>query len=149
MDYMYLDKEKTLGRLLGPFPPTLHIPELQINRFGVIPKGHNTGKWRLITDLSHSPGQSVNDGMDSTICSLTYTSVDEIAERIVHLGRHTMLAKIDIESAFQLIPVHPQDRPLLGVKWDDELLIDPMLPFGLYSAPKIFNAVADALQWYP
>ena len=61
---------------------------------------------------------------------------------------HTMLAKIDIESAFRLVPVHPQDRPLLGVRWDDQLFIDPMLPFGLRSAPKIFNAVADALHWY-
>ena len=26
--------------------------------------------------------------------------------------------------------------------------VDPMLPFGLRSAPKIFNAVADALNWY-
>ena len=25
---------------------------------------------------------------------------------------------------------------------------DPMLPFGLRSAPKIFSAIADALDWY-
>ena len=25
--------------------------------------------------------------------------------------------------------------------------MDPMLPFGLHSAPKLFNAVADALEW--
>lgn len=35
----YLDKNNTLGRLPGHFPPTLHIPELHINGFGVIPKG--------------------------------------------------------------------------------------------------------------
>ena len=135
----YLEKERTLGRLLGPFPPMLHIPELHINRFGVIPKGHNTGKWRLITDLSHPPGQTANDGIDPIICSLTYTSMDQVAECIVHLGSHTMLAKVDIESAFRLVPVHPQDRPLLGVRWDDQLFIDPL---------KIFNAMADALHWY-
>ena len=27
------------------------------------------------------------------------------------------------------------------------MFVDPMLPFGLRSAPKIFNAVADALHW--
>ena len=27
------------------------------------------------------------------------------------------------------------------------MYVDPMLPFGLRSAPKIFNAVADALEW--
>ena len=28
------------------------LPLLQINQFRVIPKGHNTGMWHLITDLS-------------------------------------------------------------------------------------------------
>ena len=59
----------------------------------------------------------------------------------------TLMAKIDIESAYRLIPVHPEDRFLLGVNWRDQVYIDPMLPFGLRSAPKIFNAVADALEW--
>ena len=56
----YLEKGKGLGRLLGPFPESVEIPSLHINRFGIVPKGHSTGKWRLITDLSYPPGQSVN-----------------------------------------------------------------------------------------
>ena len=55
---------------------------------------------------------------------------------------------MDIESAYRLIPVHPDDRSLLAVKWNGEIYVDLMLPFGLRSAPKIFNAVADALNWY-
>ena len=55
---------------------------------------------------------------------------------------------MDIESAYRLIPVHPQDRPLQAMRWNGQLYVDPMLPFGLRSAPKIFNAVADALQWH-
>ena len=33
------------------------------------------------------------------------------------------------------------------MKWNDQFYIDPMLPFGLRLAPKIFNALADALEW--
>ena len=33
------------------------------------------------------------------------------------------------------------------MRWKDELYIDTALPFGLCSAPKIFNAVADAVHW--
>ena len=33
------------------------------------------------------------------------------------------------------------------MKWEEKVYIDAMLPFGLRSAPKIFNAVADALKW--
>ena len=31
--------------------------------------------------------------------------------------------------------------------WDKRVFVDNALPFGLRSAPKIFNAVADALEW--
>ncbi len=31
--------------------------------------------------------------------------------------------------------------------WKGRLYIDTVLPFGLRSAPKIFNALADSLQW--
>ena len=56
-----------------------------------------------------------------------------------------LLAEIDIESAYRLVPVHPLDCPLqLG----GAIYMDPMLPFGLCSAPKLFNAVVDALEWY-
>ena len=66
---------------------------------------------------------------------------------MVRLGTAALLAKVDIESAYRLIPVHPQDRPLQAVRWEGQVFIDPMLPFGLRSAPKIFNAVVDALNW--
>ena len=144
----YLQKELSLGRLLGPFQSTAMLPQLQINRFGVIPKGHNTGKWRLITDLSFPTGFSVNDGIDPLLCTLSYTTVDDIAAAVASLGTGALLAKVDIESAYRLIPVHPADRCLQAIQWENHIFIDSMLPFGLRSAPKIFNAVADALHWY-
>ena len=64
------------------------------------------------------------------------------------MGQGALLAKVDIESAYCFIPVHPEDRPFLAMQWDRQVFIDPMLPFGLRSAPKIFNAVADALCWH-
>ena len=73
--------------------------------------------------------------------------VDQVVQQVLSLGKGAPLAKIDIESAFRNIPVHPDDRHLLGMRWNDELFIDTVLPFGLGSAPKIFNSIADALQW--
>ena len=124
------------------------LPSLHINRFGVIPKGHNTGKWRLITDLSYLHGQSVNDGIDPSLCSLTYLTVDDVADVVVKLGRGALLSKVDIEPTYRLIQVHPQDRSLQAMEWNDHIYVGSMLPFGLCSAPKFFNAVADALNWY-
>ncbi len=66
---------------------------------------------------------------------------------IAQLGKGILLAKVDVEAAYRLVPVHPQDRLLQRVQWKGRVYVDPMLPFGLRSAPKIFNAIADALEW--
>ena len=134
--------------MLGPFYDNSHLPPLHFNRIGVIPKGHQAGKWRLITDLSFPHGMSVNGGIDRHMCSLSYTTVDHIAAAAARMGVGALLAKVDIEAANCLIPVHPHDRPLQAFRWEGKIFIDPMLPFGLRSAPKIFNAVADALHWH-
>ena len=57
------------------------------------------------------------------------------------------MAKADIMAAYRLVPVHQEDRLLLGMRWRGDYLVDAMLPFGLRSAPIIFTAVADALEW--
>ena len=146
----YLDRERSLGRMLGPFRDADRqaLPLCHVNRFGVIPKGHNTGKWRLITDLSYPPGQSVNDGISPELCSLSYSTVEQVAEVVARYKPGSLMGKIDIESAYRLVPVHPEDRPLQGMEWGGGLYVDPMLPFGLRSAPKLFNAIADAIEWY-
>ena len=65
----------------------------------------------------------------------------------MQLGKGALLAKLDIQSACRLVPVHPTDRHLLGVEWRGKCYVDGMLRFNLRSAPKIFTAVADALEW--
>lgn len=55
--------------------------------------------------------------------------------------------KADLKEAYRMIPVHLHDQSLLSVEWNGVIFTDMALPFGLRSAPKIFSAVADALQW--
>ena len=57
------------------------------------------------------------------------------------------MAKTDIESAFRLFPVHPHDWELLGTFWKGSYYFDKVLPFGLRSAPFIFNQLFDAIEW--
>ena len=56
------------------------------------------------------------------------------------------MAKLDIQSVYRIIPVHPDDRWLLGMRWKDDIYIDMVLHFRLRSAPKVFNALADTLE---
>ena len=63
----YLAIELAAGHITGPFDPH-ELGEVTISRFGVITKA-NTGKWRLILDLSSPKDASVNDGIPSELCS--------------------------------------------------------------------------------
>ena len=133
--------------IIGPVSPEMLPIGTQISPFGVIPKSSQPGKWRLIVDLSSPDGRSVNSGIDTELCSLSYLHLDQVIDYIVRSGRGTELAKMDIASAYRIVPVHPGDRPLLAVQWAGKIFFDTRLPFGLRSAPKIFTAVADALLW--
>ena len=142
----YLANECAHGRVFGPFD-TLPVPSLRLSKFGVIPKRNQENKWRLIVDLSSPTDQSINDGIDAYNCSMSYVTVDDIAASVLALGRGALLAKSDIKHAYRQIPVHPQDRILLGLQWQGQFYVDATLPFGLRSAPLIFSAVADAVEW--
>ena len=143
----YLDKEVALGWIVGPINPSSAPCSTQVSPIGVIPKSNQLGKWRLIVDLSSPEGQSVNGGIEPELCSLHYLRLDEVVQQISKAGHGALLAKMDIDSAYRNIPVHPADRPLLGMRWKGSIFFDTQLPFGLRSAPKIFSAVVDALQW--
>lgn len=98
-------------------------------------------------DLSSPSGASLNDGIAPEHSSLSYATLDHLSSLILRAGKGAFLVKADIQEAYRMIPVHPEDQPLLGIRWDGRTYVDRVLPFGLWSAPKIFTAVADALQW--
>ena len=142
----YLANEVLLKRVAGPFssPP---LPNLHISSFGVIPKKGQPGKWRLIVDLSSPHDHSVNDGINPEDFSLQYITLDKIISMVSSYGPGALMAKFDVEAAYRNIPVHPDDRYLLGMHWKNQVYVDLALPFGLRSASYIFNAVADMVEW--
>ena len=129
----YLDKEVALGRVVGPVSLQAAPANTQISPFGVIPKSSQPGKWRLILDLSSPEGCSVNSGIEPELCSLQYLRMDDVVQRIAALGRGTQLAKMDIESAYRIVPVQPGDRPCWGCGVRERSCLTPASPsaFGL------------------
>jgi hypothetical protein len=57
------------------------------------------------------------------------------------------MGKVDIKNAYRIVPIHPDDHYLLGMKWRNRYFVDLALPFGLRSAPYIFNSLADLFHW--
>ena len=143
----YLAREVALGRVAGPFTPPPPDEALHVSSFGVIPKKGQPGKWRFIVDLSSRWGHSVNDGIDPQTLSLQYIKMDDVLCMVAGLGKGALLAKFDVENAYRNVPVHPDDRAKLGMKWRKQLYVDLMLPFGLRSAPFIFDSIAEVVEW--
>ena len=122
------------------------LPQVHTSRFGVIPNG-KSGKWRLIVDMSSPEDESVNDRIRESFCSLSYVTVWDAAQAVAAKGREALMAKVDVKSAYRNVSIHPHDRWLMGMLWEGTVYIDTALPFGLRSAPKIFTAVVDAVEW--
>jgi len=57
------------------------------------------------------------------------------------------MSKIDLKNAFRLIPVRPEHWNLLGICWRNQIYADTCLPFGLRSAPYLFNQLLIAIHW--
>lgn len=89
----------------------------------------------------------MNDGISREPSSLSYISVDDVVDRVLQLGYGALLAKMDIKQAYRNVPVYPQDRILLGMRWQEQIYVDAALPFSLHSVPLIFTIVADAARW--
>ena len=137
------------ARPLGFLPekewdPVLKIlPDPQLAAF--LRRGIRDGwKFRLIVNLSFRSGHSINDAISPAHSSFRYVTLRQVTELI---PQGSSLAKIDLKAAFRRVPVHPADQHYLGISWRDRTLCDRALPFGLRSAPIIFDAVADGLAW--
>ena len=139
-----LQKETTAGRIAGPFtrPP---FPDFNSSPIGIVPK-KTPNEVRLIHHLSYPSGFSVNDSIPSDCSTVHYATVNQAVKPFQRLGVGWFLAKTDIKSAFRIIPVHPQDYPLLGIKWADNYYFDRCLPMGCSSSCAIFEAFRTSLE---
>ena len=114
---------------------------IQVNLFGLVPNGRQPGSWRMIVNHSFPDGRSAYDGIDAELCSLRYISIGTACLKMLFLGQEAMLG------AFWTLPVHPSNCWLQGMKWEGCIYVDEDHPFGLPSAPKLYNAIADGLLW--
>ena len=62
---------------------------------------------------------------------MKYATTDDVVEMIMKLGQGCLLAKVDVEHAYRNIPIHADDRLLLGMQWNGGIYLDTVLPFGL------------------
>lgn len=112
---------------------------------GLVPK--HDGGWRRIHDLSFPRERSVNHYIDEAHGALEYTVLDDAIDALLTQGKGAIMVKRDLADAFRHIPIAESDFWLLGFFWAGFYYIDRFLPFGLRTAPFIFDLFAKALHW--
>jgi hypothetical protein len=67
----YIRGELEAGRLVGPVTRSV-APLIHSSPLGLVPKSHQSNRWRTIMDLSAPRGHSVNDGISRELSSMSY-----------------------------------------------------------------------------
>ena len=143
-----LEKEITKGFMIGPFDKS-PFSTTRINPIGIATRKYS-GKKRLIIDLSaphNDETKSINSLIPPALFSLCYATTDDAIKLIQKAGRGAWLAKADITDAFKVMPLHPSQWHLFGVKWREKIYFSVRFTFGCRSSPKIFDTLSEALCW--
>lgn len=139
-----IEKEISAGRIAGPFD-SKPFPNLRLSPIGVVPK--KEGGWRMIQHLSYPQGESVNSFIDPDLATVQYTSFDKVLATISSLGKGAVLARMDIKSAYRLLPLNPDDFCLFGFKFKSKFYFDKNLAMGLSASCALWEKFATFIEW--
>ena len=62
-------------------------------------------------------------------------------------GQGCFMAKTEIENAFRIIPIRPEDYGLLGMQWQDLYYYDRCMPMDCSFSSLTFETFSTALEW--
>ena len=117
---------------MGLFKVQPKNPAFRVSPLGVVPK-KLPGELR-IHNLSYPEESSVNDYVPAEVTTVHSAKIQHAISFVKPARSMVCMAKVDIESAFRIIPVAPKDTPLLGFCWRDKYYMDVVLPMGCTSS---------------
>ena len=126
------------------YVPVRYKPQI-ISALGAVPKSSDSV--RLIHDCSRPCGHSLNDF--NVHDPFQYQSLQDAVD---HIKPGYYLAKLDLESAYRSVRIHPSNYAATGLKWtfsgdkEPTYLIDTRLPFGARASPGIFHQLGQAVR---
>ena len=116
-----------------------------VSALGAIPKPN--GKIRLIHDCSRPDNLAVNHYASLDLCKY-----DSLQDALDLMKRGYYMAKVDLESAYRSVRIHPENYQATGIKFKfpgdqfSTFMYDSRLPFGARKSPGIFNRITQAVK---
>ena len=141
----YISKEVQYGALLGPVD---HIDSPYLHCSPLLTRPKDRDKRRIILNLSHPQGFSLNDIVDKTRFNnrhffLKLLSVDDIIQILP--CDNPLILKIDVSRAFRNLRVDSVDVLKLGITWKGSHYLDSEIALGWTHGTSACQMVADAI----
>lgn len=114
--------------MAGPFL-SLHFSNFRVSPLGIVPK-KELNSFRPIHHLSFPKGNSLNDDIDASLSSVSYSFFEDAVQIIRRFGKGALLSKADIKSALRSLPISPLTYNSLSFCFDDLFFFDMCLPMG-------------------
>ncbi|MCP4262038.1 MAG: hypothetical protein GY774_31735, partial [Planctomycetes bacterium] len=139
-----IDSRVRMGIIAGPFevPP----PGIILSPLAAIPK-KESGKVRLIHNLSFPYGDSVNSHTPRDFCTVHYETLDDCLKIVSLLGKNSLIAKADLADAYNCLLVSKLDFKFLGFSWKSKFYFGKTLPMGAGISCQQFERLSTAVQW--
>ena len=144
----YLQKEIQLGAILGPTPL---VDSKHFHCSPLLTRPKDLHKRRVILNLSHPYGSSVNDQVskthfDSRKFTLRFPAIDDIVQKNLKTD-DPLIYKIDVARAFRNLRVDPVDAVKFGIYWDNHFYLDQSVAFGWTHGSATFQMVSDTIAY--
>lgn len=109
-------------------------------------KKKKPGASQVIHDLSYPQSRSVNSLIPPDITVVSYEDFDHVSNLIVQAEPSAFTAKVDVQSAFRILMIHPSDRHILGFSWRGHYFMDNCFPMGCSISCMLFETFSHAVQ---
>lgn len=147
----FIVSEVQAGHVLGPFLNKPFNGAMNLSPLNTVPKKESSER-RIILDLSHPRGESVNDHIPKDTYlgvsqKIHLPSVDNLVRLVRVYGPGCLIFKRDLHKAYRQIPVDPGDVHLLGYSWRGHYFCDRVLPMGMRSACQACQRMTNGVSY--
>ena len=101
----------------------------------------------MIIDLSHPSPDSINDKIHDVFADVNYSTLSDAIKLVIEVGKGAYMAKTDIEKAFRILPLQPEQYHLVCYKWNNLYYHDKAMVMGCRSSCSLFEKFSTSLEF--
>jgi len=89
---------------------------------------------------------SINGYIDPELTRVKYSDFNNAVSMVRRSGQGSWMGKMDLKSAFRLLPCYPGNVDMLGIKLDDQYIINKCMPKGCSISCSTFDKFSSFID---